>query len=463
MGHIKITKGLNIPIDGEPTGNPQALIPGGEVSPLTSPQHIGLDLTSFDDVKFKVLVRVDDRVKLGQPLLEDKDSPGRFFVSPAGGIVREIRRGLKRRLLYIVIEVSHPEEIEQHSILSPQQASRQELIERLKTGGLFAHIRQRPFNFLAKPDKVPRNIFVKAIESAPFTPPAEMQIAGYEKEFQVGLDALSRLTDGSVHLIYREGTKTRAFLEAKGVQKHSAEGPHPIANASLHIERIDPIRSPDDVVWALNAHTVVAIGYLLMHGQYFVPRIISIAGPGVLEGKTGYFKVREGYPISALIAGRVKKGLVRLISGNPLTGHQVETEDFLGYEDTVLCVIPENLRREFLHFFRLGPDKYTFTGTYLSGHLDNRHRHYHFTTNQHGEHRPFIESGIYDEVMPLSVPTMQLVRAVLSEDYDLANQLGLLEVDSEDFALPTFICPSKIEMVDIIKSGLRRYAADVLK
>lgn len=463
MVHIKISKGLDIPIAGKPTGSPKMLIPGGEASPLTHPQHIGLDLSPFDEMKFKVLVRTEDKVKLGQPILEDKDSPGRFFVSPAGGVIREIRRGLKRRLLDIIIEVAKQEEIEQHSIVDLQQMSRQELIERLKLGGLFTHIRQRPFNFLANPNKVPRSIFVKALESAPFAPPAELQVAGYEKEFQIGLNALSKLTDGLVHLVHHQDTNARAFLEAKSVQKHTAEGPHPIANVSLHIAYIDPIRSAEDVIWTLNAHDVVAIGYFLMHGQYFVPRVISIAGPSLLEGKSGYFKVREGYPISVLLAGRIKKGLVRLISGNPLTGHRVEPEDFLGYEDDVFCVIPENTKREFMHFFRLGSDKYTFSGAYLSGHLDNSHRDYDFSTSLHGEHRAFIDSSLSDEVMPLNVSTMHLVKAVLADDYDLAAQLGLLEVDSEDFALPSFVCPSKIEMMDIIKKGLRRYAADVLK
>lgn len=463
MVHIKITKGLNIPIKGEPGGSPKLLIAGGEASPLASPQHIGLDLTSFEELKFRVLVRVDDKVKIGQPLVEDKDSPGRFFVSPAGGIVREIRRGLKRRLLDIVIEVANQEEVEQHASIQPQHVSRSELVEDLKKGGLFAHIRQRPFNFLANPNKTPRSIFVKALESAPFTPSAELQVAGYEKEFQTGLDALAKLTDGSIHLVYRQETNLKAFLEAKGVQKHTAEGPHPVANVSLHIERIDPIRSSEDVIWTVDARAVVAIGYFLQHGKYFVPRIVSIAGPGIVEGRTGYFKIREGYPISSLLAGRLKKGPMRLISGNPLTGHQVESEDFLGYDDTVFCAIPENTTREFLHFFRLGAEKYTFSGAYLSGHLDHTQQKYDFTTSQHGEHRPFIDSTLYDDVMPLNIPTMPLMKAVLAEDFDLAVQLGLLEVDSEDFALSSFVCPSKIEMPAIIKKGLHLYATDVLK
>lgn len=463
MVRIKISKGLDIPIAGKPTGSPKLLVSAEEGAPLNALLHMGLDLSPFDDLKFKVLVRTGEKVKRGQPLLEDKGAPGRYFVSPAGGVIREIRRGLKRRLLDVIIDVAKEEEIEQHPPVNLQQASRKELVERLKLGGLFPHIRQRPFNLLANPDKVPRSIFIKALESAPFVPPAELQVEGFEKEFQFGLEALTKLTDGSVHLVHHLETKSRAFLDAKGVQKHTAEGPHPIANVSLHIAEIDPIRSPEDVIWTLSAHDVVAIGYFFMHGQYFVSRVISIAGPGILKGKEGYFKVREGYPISALLAGRIQKGSMRLISGDPLNGHRVESEDYLGYEDTVFCAIPENTHREFLHFFRLGLDKYTFSGTYVSGHLDNLHRDYSFTTNQHGEHRPFIDSSISDDVMPLNVSTIYLVKAVMADDYDLAAELGLLEVDTEDFALPSFVNPSKIEMMDIIKNGLRRYAADVLK
>ena len=463
MGHIKITKGLDIPIIGKPEGGIKTLIPGGEVSPLVTPSQIALDLNSFEGVKFKLLVKAGDRVKLGQPLVEDKDFPGRVFVSPAGGVILEVRRGLKRRLLDITIEVDPHEDIVQHPPLMFANMPREALIEALKAGGLFAHIRQRPFNFLADPNKMPRSIFVKALESAPFLPSAEMQVMGHEREFQAGLDVLAKLTTGNVHLVHHKNTRLRAFLEAKGVQKHTAEGPHPIANPSVHIHMIDPIRSPEDVVWTVDAHAVVCIGSFVLHGRYFVDRIVSIGGPGILEGATGYFKVREGYPISALISGRIKKGLVRLISGDILKGRKVEAEDFLGFNDYGFAAVPENTSREFLYFLGIGANKYTFSKTYLSGHFNHLHKDYEFTTNQHGEHRPFIDATLYDEVMPLNISTMHLVKAVLAEDYDLAAELGLLEVDSEDFALPTFVCPSKIEMVDIIKKGLQRYATDNLK
>lgn len=463
MAHIKITKGLDIPIDGKPEGHVKSFIPGGEVSPLEHPQLISLNLKSFQDLKFKLLVKPDDVVKLGQPLVEDKSAPGRMFVAPAAGVIKEIRRGFKRSLLDIVIAVAQEkEEYQEYSKMRVEDTSRETLIERMKEGGIFSHIYARPFQRLADPQKLPRSIFVKAIESAPYVPHAEMQVEKHEREFQIGLDALAKLTDGPVHLVYRAGSHCKAFTNAQHVQKHTAEGPHPIGNVSVHIQALDPIKKADDMIWTIHARDVVALGYLLEQGRCYVERVISIAGPGILPGQTGYFRCRQGYPVSPLLAGRIHKGSQRFVSGEPLTGRKIEEEDFLGFEDDVFCVIPENYSREFLHFFRLGMDKYSFSKTYLSGHLNNTHREYYFTTNQHGEHRAFIDSTLYDQVQPLAVPTMLLVKAVMAEDYELAESLGLLEVVGEDFALPSFVDPSKIEMNEIISKGLKRYASEVL-
>lgn len=463
MAHISTKKGLDIPIKGKPHGSVKPLHAAGEASPRDFHPQIALDLNLFDDIKFKVLVKVGDHVKIGQPLVEDREMPGRFFTSPAGGRVREIRRGLKRRLLDIVIDVEEKEEYIQHPSVKPSDLSREELVERLKTGGIFSRIRQRPFNSLANPNKIPRSIFVKALESAPFTPPSELQVAGYEKEFQAGLDALAKLTSGKVNLVFRKGTDCKAFLDAKNVDKHTAEGPHPISSPSLHIQHIDPISSAEDIIWTLNAHDVVSIGHLLLQGRAHIHRVISIAGPGILEEKIGFFKVRESVPIQALVAGRIPHESLRLVSGDVLTGVKVQIEDFLRFSDFAFCAIPENTHRELLHFFRAGSDKYSYSGAYLSGHLNNSHRTYDFTTSQHGETRPFIDGTLYDDVMPINISTINLVKAVMAEDYDLAAFLGLLEIDSEDFALPTFVDPSKIEMMEIIKEGQKRYAADVLK
>lgn len=462
MVHIKIAKGLDIPILGMPAGSPKPLIPGGEATRF-EPRQLALDLLSFTALRLRLLVKPGDLVKIGDPLAEDKFTPGRYFVSPAAGTVHEILRGAKRLPLSIIINVNanEREEYRQFPALNPARAMREELVELFKSAGIFALIRQRPFNLLADPAAIPKSIFVKALESAPFVPPAEMQVEGFENEFQIGLDALAALTSGPVNLVYRLDTPLKAFSAARNVIKHTAEGPHPIANSSVHIQAIDPIRSPQDLIWTVTARDVVAIGFLLSLGRCYHERVISIAGPGLLPGKAGFFRVRDGYPISPLISGRLPKGPVRLISGDPLTGAKVMIDDFLGFYHTTVCAVPENVQREFLHFFRLGGGKYSFSKAYLSGHFGNQDRDYYFTTSLHGEPRPFIDSSLYDEVMPLDVPTMLLVKAVMAEDFDLAVDLGLLEVDSEDFALPAFVCPSKMEMTEIMKHGLQAYAKEI--
>lgn len=460
MVHIHIKKGLDVPVEGKPEGEVHPLILSGEASLKEPSKLYTLDLKPFANSHLKLLVKAGDFVKIGTALAEDKAFPGRFFVAPASGVVKEIKRGLKRALQSIIIEITGEELYESFPKLNLANCSREELIQALKTGGIFSKIRSRPLDLLADPNSIPKNIFVKALESAPFIPPAEMQVKNHEKAFQDGLDILTVLTSGKVHLVFRTETTFRAFTEAKNVVTHTAEGPHPVANPSLHIQEIAPIRSMDDITWTLNVHDVITIGYLLTEGRYFVDRIIGIGGPGVLPGRSGFFKVREGFPIAALISGRLPKSHLRLVSGDPLNGQKVESTDFLGFYDFALSVIPENVSRKFLHFMGLGHDKYSFSGAYLSGHLNNEDRSYFFSTSLHGEHRAFIDSSLYDKVMPLHVPTMPFIKALLAEDFDTAEQLGLLEVSPEDFALPTFVCPSKIEMVEIVRNALVRYAKE---
>lgn len=461
MVHIKVVKGLDIPIKGKPIGDIQALTGSGEASPQETPPQLALNLQNFD-LRFHLLAKEGTHVKLGEPIAEDKACPGRFFVSPAAGTISEVRRGLKRLVSSLVIDVDKEEEYFKFPTLDPEKASREEIVEHLKRGGAFSKIRMRPLDRLADPTKTPKRIFVKAIESAPFMPKPEWQVQGHETAFQSGLTALKKLTDGEVHLIYSLTSRFEAFQHAKNVVLHTVEGPHPAGNASIHIESIAPISSLEDEVWTLNAHDVTCIGQLLLQGRVRHDRVISIAGPGILPGRSRYFRIRDGFPIARLISGRTEKGPMRLISGDPLLGHQVAPGDFLGFSDFAFCVIPENIERQFLHFFRFGVDKYSFSRAYLSGHLDNRDREYLFTTSLHGEHRAFLDSSLYDRVQPLHIPTMLLVKAIMAEDFELAEQLGLLEVAPEDFALPTFVCPSKMEMVEIVKKGLKRYAEDML-
>lgn len=462
MTHIKIKRGLDIPIADGPEGqasNAQGTI----VKPLEKPKQIAFNFDSFEEIKFRVFVKPGDAVKIGEPLAEDKDVPGRMFTSPAGGIISDVRRGEKRRLSAIVIDVAEKEEYLAKESIDLRNISQDALKKELLQGGLFAHIRSRPFNLLANPSKTPRSIFVKALESAPFMPPAELQVVGKEREFQMGLLALSMLTDGQVHLVMRYGSLCKAFTEAQGVQKHTVEGPHPVANASVHISHIDPIRKSDDVVWTVDTLDVIAIGHFLLHRRQLTERVISIAGTEILPHKRGYFFARAGHSVASLVEGRYEPDTpIRFISGDVLTGTKVEAYDFLGFHHIGIAALSDTAAREFLSFFRLGADKYTASGAYLSGHMNPVTHKWVFTTSQHGEERAFVDGSVYERVMPLPVLPMQMVRALLSEDYELAQEFGLLEVAVEDFALPEFVDPCKIEMMDIVKSGLRQYAKDTL-
>jgi Na+-transporting NADH:ubiquinone oxidoreductase subunit A len=460
---IKIKKGLNIPIKGTAQGNIQNFLPSGQATTQHKPREFSLNLWEFDDLRMKLRKKVGEKVEIGEPICEDKACPGRMFVAPAAGTIKDVRRGLKRRIMDIIIEPDAEETFIEHTPINPETASREEIIERLMTGGMFAKIRQRPFSILADPKISPRSIFVKAVESAPFVVPPELQVAGHEVEFQAGLNALSKLSDGCVHLVHHKDSECTAFTQAEHVTIHTIEGPHPIGTHSVHIQHIDPITSAEDVVWTVNVHHVISIGKLLIKGRYYHEKVVSIAGPGLLDDQSGYFKLREGYPMASLVAGRIPKKPSRLISGNPLTGFRVDMEDFLGFSHDTFCVIPESTEREFLHFFRLGLNKYSYSRAYASGHFDISNKKFDFTTSQHGEHRAFIDPTLYDKIMPLNIPTMQLVKAVMAEDFDLAEELGILEVDAEDFALPTFVCPSKMEMTEIMKQGIRAHAADMLE
>jgi len=447
---IKVKKGLDIPLAGGPEGSPH---------PLPPPDQVALNLDPFDTTRFKVHVKVGERVKIGQPLVESKTVPGQMFVSPAGGTVSEVRRGLKRRLLDIVIDVEPNEEYYLHEKCDLQSATQRELLDLFMRSGLFPHVRLRPFNLVPDPQYIPRDIFVTAAQSLPFVPPFSMQVEGNEKYFQAGLDTLAKLTTGKVHLVHPQ--KEEAFSSYTGVEKHTVLGPHPSGTSSLHIHKIAPIQAPNDYVWALTALDVLVIGKMLLEGKYYTDRIISIAGTGVIEGRRGFFRARMGFPIQNLISNRITNQPVRLISGDPLTGTKTEASDFLGFYDTCFSALLENTKRQFLHFFRLGLNKFTATRAYLTGHVSSPENGFAFTTNQHGEQRAFIDGAVYERVMPMRIPTMHLIKAIMAEDYELAEQLGLLEVVPDDFALSTFICPSKIEMIEIVKEGLYRYSKEV--
>lgn len=444
MAHIKIKKGLDIPIAGKPE----------KLKPFSLSSSIfALDLKPLTGLRLRLLKKEGENILQGEPLLEDKDIANRIFISPTCGKILQVRRGKKLLIESVVIEKTSDEHFDYGNF---DLSSKEQILQTLCKTGLLSLIRMRPFDFMARSDLLPKKIFIKAIESAPFVPSAEMQVEGYDKEFQKGLSVLSTFVEGNIYLVFKKGTSCKAFTEAKDVKKHTTEGVHPVGNSSVHIHHIDPIKDLTDITWTLTVQDVISIGFLIENGKHFLTRIVAIAGD-IDPSRRGYYKMPLGVSIKELIKDIDLDSNARLISGDPLMGKIVTKDDFLGFFHTCFCVINQSSQRKFLHFLRLGKNTYTATGAYLSAFL-NKKKLYSFTTALHGEERAFIDPNVYDRLSPMNIPIVPLIKAVLAEDFETAKMLGLLEIAPEDFALPTFICPSKIEMVEIIEKGLKRFS-----
>ena len=436
MAHIKIRKGLNIPLAAGPTGPIRAQIVSNEAA---------LDFTPFSPyIQPQLLVDIRDLVATGQPIMGEKGESNRIWTSPATGIIKEIRRGAKRAIESIVIQKAAEEK---NYPLPPFDSSKP--FEFLQKTGLLSHLWMRPFCLPASLKLKPKSIFIKAIESAPYRPNSLMQLQGNETYFQTGLDLLSSLVGGKVHLIC-----CNDFPLYKHAKRHTAEGPHPVSNPSLHIQLVDPILSLQDTVWTIDTIGVIAIGRAIETKKLHPRRVISLAGEGISEEHRGYYSVCDGADMQSIIEGKLSAIPGRLLSGDPLTGSTITQNDYLKHADTVVCVIPEATERKSLHFFRFKSPSFTAFRAYLSN--------WSISTRLHGEERAFIDPSIYDRVMPLQIPTVPLIKSILAEDFETAEILGILEVAPEDFALPTFICPSKVEMTEIVRRGQQKMAAETL-
>lgn len=449
--HIYVQQGLDIPLAGKADES--------VIKTSIIPTSVAINLNTLASKQgLRPLIQEGDVVKQGMPIAEDKGDPRRKIASPATGTIQSIVRGPKRVLEQIVITCTTQEK---HSWppLHPDQLDGDALIEQMLLRGLFSHIRQRPFDLPADPTKRPRSIFVKALESAPFTPQPDSQMQEHSHAFQMGLFFLKKLTSGKVHLVHRRDS-CEAILNAQGVDHHSVSGPHPRSNPSLHIHNIDPIQDITDVIWTLSAWDVLVIGLTLSTGEYFCERFVSLAGEGILPTRREVVRTLAGAKLADLLQNRIASQDSRLLSGDPLMGREKSWNDHLDREHTCISAIALNEKRQPLHFLRLGLHKFTASRTYLSGFIKNTN--ISFTTSLHGEERGFIDGAIYERVMPMRIPTMHLVKAAICDDYQEAELLGLLEVAAEDFALATFVCPSKIEMVHIMHQALGRWAQERL-
>jgi Na+-transporting NADH:ubiquinone oxidoreductase subunit A len=430
--HIKLKKGLDIPLPGKPE---QTVSAGPEV---TSVAIFGPDT---HDLKPRMLVQAGDRVKLGQPLFTDKSNPGINFTSPGSGVVEAVNRGERRILQSVVVKLDGDDAVEFPSYPAADLASldREAVRKNLLESGLWTALRTRPFTKIPAPDAEARAIFVTAIDTNPLAADPAVVIERDPEAFANGLAVLSRLTDGPIYVC----TAPNSGIAVPGDdQFRHAEfsGPHPAGLAGTHIHFLEPV-SEAKIVWHIGYQDVIATGNLFTSGRLPVDMVVAIGGPKVKNPRL--ITTRLGANTNELIRGELEPGKVRVVSGSVLNGHRAAGwAAYLGRYDDQLAVLQEGTEREFLSFMRPGVGKFSAARAFV-GKLFTKD--YRITTSQNGSPRAMVSIGSFEQVMPLDILPTPLLKAILVRDTDGARGLGCLELDEEDLALCSFVCNGKYE------------------
>jgi Na+-transporting NADH:ubiquinone oxidoreductase subunit A len=438
---IKLRKGFDIRISGA-AKKVIAGIPGSA--------SFGLRPVDFPGLTPKLDVKPGDSVKAGSPLFHDKLHPEIVFTSPVSGIVMSVERGDRRKILEVVVE-QNGDEFAEFGKADPGALSREKIKEKILASGLWPAIRQRPYNVVAKPSDVPKSIFISGFDTAPLAPDLNFVIDNTSAvAFQTGINVLARLTDGKVNLVLNGSVKPSPVLsEAQNVEISYVSGPHPAGNTGIHIHHIDPLNKGEKV-WTVGLQDVALMGMLFLEGIYKPEKIVALTGSEVLNPQ--YYKMLSGSSVRNLTEGNVREGKLRYISGNVLTGTSITQSGYLGFYDSQITVIPEGDYYEFLGWASPGLKKHSFSRTFLSRLFPPES--YRLDTNFHGGERAFVVTGLYEKVVPMDIYPMHLCKAILAEDIDAMEDLGIYEVAEEDFALCEYICPSKIEIQSIVRKGL---------
>jgi Na+-transporting NADH:ubiquinone oxidoreductase subunit A len=443
QGMIKIARGLDIPIAGEPDQR---------VTETCQPKKVGILGSDYIGLKASLAVKLGDHVKVGDLLFTDKKNPGICYTSPGCGVVSEINRGEARLFQSIVITVDG------HQYRRfPQQRSSQldrlsplEIRDRLVESGLWTSFKTRPFSKVPPIGAEPEAIFVTAIDTNPLAADPDVVIGEHPADFLDGLRLIAGLTSGWVHVCHAPSSSI-PLLDHRKIKYTAFGGPHPAGLAGTHIHFLHPV-SLRRRVWSVHYQDVIAIGKLFTTGQVFTERIIALGGPSVVN--PGLIRCPMGASLEELVAYRLRPGEHRLISGSVLSGHHAAGPFvYLGRYHLAASVLEEGRRREFLGWVMPGFDKFSLKKVFASKLLASRKK-FAFTTNSGGSLRAMVPIGSYEKVMPLDIEATFLLRSLLSQDLERAVELGVLELDEEDLALCTFVCPGKIEYAPQLRSCL---------
>ncbi|AXT58272.1 Na(+)-translocating NADH-quinone reductase subunit A [Aquimarina sp. MMG015] len=438
---IRIRKGLDIKLVGEAEK---------VTAEATKSNVYAIKPDDFHGIVPKVIAKQGTEVKAGEPLFHSKSNENMLFPSPVSGEVVEIVRGAKRKILAFKILADKEQQFTDFGTKDVKSMSGDEIKSHLLSSGCWPFIKQRPYDVIANPDVAPKAIFISAYATAPLAADLAHVLAGKDKELQAAVTALSKLTEGDVHVSV--GKKDNSpFNGLDNITLHNVSGPHPAGNVGVQIAKVDPINK-GEVVWVVNPQDLVVIGELLLTGKFNAERIIALAGSSIKNPK--YFKTKIGAEVSSVIYDSgVKDNNIRVISGNVLTGDNVKPDGHLGFYHDMITVIPEGDDYELFGwnkpiFNKISPSRaLTFSWLFPN-------KKYDLNTNTNGEHRAFVVTGNYETVFPLDIYPLQILKACAVNDLDAMEQLGMYEVAPEDFALTEFICVSKQPHQQIIREGL---------
>ena len=434
MARHVIKQGLDVPLGGAPD------VTRVDDAKVARVAVLGRD---FREMRPRVQVEVGQTVRKGDLLISDALHHGIRLTAPASGTVLSSPRAERRRLRSVVVRVDHGNDstrpFDSYSGRTAARLADHEIRGLLIESGLWTAFRTRPFNRVPAVDGAPSSIFVTAMSTEPHAPPVEIALAGHEDDLDRGLDILTRLTAGPVYFC-KAADSPLAPKAGERVRIEEFAGPHPAGLPGTHIHLLDPVDGRKQV-WHLSAIDVVSIGRLFATGELFVDRVISLAGPGVKNPRL--LRAPLGSSTLNLTDGELHEGDHRIITGSALSGHPAGTEEtgFLGRHDLQVTALPEGGGSIQPAWARLGFDVFTVTGAYMSAFF--KRKSYDFDTTAHSAQRAMVPIGAFENVMPLDLLPVPLLRALAARDGLRAERLGCLELAEEDMALCTFVDPGK--------------------
>jgi len=435
--NVSLKKGYDIKIIGS--------VESDEVTNYSSTTY-AIKPTDFEGIAPipKLVPQIGDEIKAGDPLLFNKRTSDLVYTAPVSGEVVELRRGEKRKVTEVVILADKEQQYKDFGRLNIANATKETVTQRLIESGAWHFLRQRPFNTSANPQDNPKGIFISGFKTAPLAPDTAITMAGKESDFQAGVSALSKIAP--VHLSTQKGTSIPAFNSIADATTHQFSGPHPAGNVGIQIHHISPLRK-GEVAWTINPQDVAVIGKLVSEGIYKPERIISVSGNGV--NKAGYYNVLQGVNLEELID---QTDSSRVIDGDVLSGTPISKDNFLGFYTDQISVIKEGNDYEMFGWLVPSYPRPTRSKSLIGSFL--RKKPFDVNTNMHGEKRAFVMSGQYEDVLPMKIYPVQLLKAILANDFEGMEGLGIYEVIEEDLALCEFVCTSKQPVQQILREGL---------